>query len=317
MENQKKTAVIKNVKLRTLELLLNQAILVKKSLMIEFKKDFMRSCSVTDSSTFMKIITIPTIKLCANDNADNVQIDTPFDFYLIKGDLIRPVFAFFSKTETVELSFDLLQNVGDDSNYTAVNMTVKGQTNEGSEIKTTIPLTNEPMSSETISSYSSKIDHLKPSPNSHEITLTESMVTEVKSLITKLNKANPNNSIYINVLITKKSITFSDRVFNITYDLDNEIHTITDSITFNIVKSDWIRLSVSKQNDIICYLDTDNNNKKVIFITPFVGAIISSLMLKVDGVQNGVIDDKEIMQVSSDINEMDSLELDMDDYDFL
>lgn len=317
MENQKKTAVIKNVKLRNLELLLNQAILVKKSLMIEFKKDFMRSCSVTDSATFMKIITIPTIKLCSTDDVNNVQIDTPFDFYLIKGDLIKPVFAFFSKTETVELHFDLLaNNIDNSTNYTAVNMTVIGKTNEGAEIKTTIPLTEEHMSTETISSYASKIDHLKPSPNSHAITMTESMVTEVKSLITKLNKANPNNSIYINVLIDKKSVTVSDKVFNITYDLENEIETITEPISFNIVKSDWIRLSVSKQNDIICYLDTELSNKKVIFITPYVNAIISSLMLKVDGVQSGVMDD-DTSKVSEEISEMESLELDMNDYDFL
>lgn len=312
------TAVIKNVKLRNLELILNQAILVKKSLMIEFKNDFIRSCSVTDSATFMKIIMIPTIKICDNENADNIQIDNPFDFYLIKGELLKPVFNFFSKTATVELTFELEESIEVSGRFIAKTMTIKGQTNDGSEIATTIPLTFEEMITESISDYSTEIDHLKPSQNNHQITLTQPMVDEVKGLIAKLNKTNPNNSIYVNVLVEKQSITFSDRVFKVKYDLEQPIETINEPFTFNIVKTDWIRLSVSKQNDIICYLDTDTSSKKVIFVTPYLGSIISSLMLKVEGVQSGILDDNDKMDdtMSNEIDEISSLELDMSQYDF-
>ena len=289
---------ITNVNLRKFEKIINTSLMVRNNLMLEFSEQFVRSCALNSSSSIMKLFTVEIEKISMTAEeltpkkeeiilATQITLDsTPdknnnisglFDFYLLRGEILKNNFGIFDQNKPVDIEFDVIQ-AEDESRPRATSMKITGLSKYNTRLETTLPLTKDSLNTETISDYSMAMQHVTPDDNSHKISISPAMFEEVTSMIKSLHKTNVNNTIYIEIEVSGNQIIFKDKAFKIQYTIPESIE---GSIEFKLAKNDWIKLT--GENTVNIFLNKNVDDKKVIFVTSYIDSVIFSLITKVRG----------------------------------
>lgn len=290
--------------------------MVRNNLMLEFSEQFVRSCAITSSSSMMKLFTVEIDKISMTQEeltptkaeitlATEITLETAplknnnitglFDFYLLRGEILKSNFGIFDQNKPVDIEFDVIL-LPESDRPKATSMKITGVSKYNTRLETTLPLTQDSLNTETIGDYSAAMKHVTPDKDSHKITITPQMFEEVTAMIKTLHKTNVNNTIYIEIEVTGNQIVFKDRAFRVEYILPTAIE---GSIEFKLAKNDWIKLT--GENVINIFLNKNTNDNKVIFVTNFIDAVIFSLITKVKG--------GEITSEDEDSDELESLDL--------
>jgi hypothetical protein len=311
----KLTIKISNFKLNIFRNLLEQSLIVDNQLMLEFSPEMIKSCSFSNTKSFMKLWTIPLSNLIINEEKDQDSIELViipkkkeilsfplFNFYILKGDLFRKYLSVHN-TDTVDLEF-VLNKVND--KYHAANITISGRSENNSPLVTNFTLTTEELISNKIDDYSAIITECTPTKDMFEFVLTDIQIQEVKRLIKKLHKSSSNNTAFLtfNIDTENKKITVNDKVFTIEF-LISEENIITNksknNFKFSILKSDFI---ITGNHSFTIY--TNELEPKVILGANFANSVIWCLLAKLE--ENSMNFDESIMDSNMDQN-IDSLNL--------
>ena len=143
------TIKISNFKLNIFRNLLEQSLIVDNQLMIEFSPEIIKSCTFSNSKTFLKLWTTPLSNLINVENNDidlfenkkNVNENNfpTFNFYILKGDLFQKYLSVHT-ANTVDLEFILHKK---DDKYQAANITISSKLNNNNSLVTNFILTTE------------------------------------------------------------------------------------------------------------------------------------------------------------------------------
>lgn len=298
MSNETKQVFIKGFKLGAFRAIIDQNLIVDKQLIFEFTSDFVRSCIYSVSKTFMKLTMTPTSELCG-------EIESPenFDLYVLRGDMFKKFLSVYSSDE-----IDIVVNlVKQKDRYKATSLQIDGEVETGNRLQTNFILSTEEMLTNTVDDFSKVISGCAPSKSMKSFTLGTDKIQEIKRLIKKLHRVNVDNTAYLTFEVdaTSKKVRVSDKVFKIEFDLhqDNEEVFVSeaDSLTFNILKSDFV--TAGNQTFTI---HVGNDDMRVLFGGNHAASIIWCLMSKVS--EN--IGDFESSVVDSTIDGLDLEELD-------
>lgn len=296
--------------------LLNQSLSVTPQLMLEFRDNMIKSCSFSATKSLVKLWTIPVSSfivkpqvLDAIESLDSPEtvvelneniIDENFNFYILKGDLFKKYINVFNQNSVnLEFTIKYIEN-----KWQATALLINGNSESGSQLRTTFPLTTEELISNVISDYSEILTECTPDKNMFEILLYDKQVAEIKSLVKNLKGVE--NVGYLTFEITKTQIIVSDKVFNLKFDIPKEIQEKNElnnypsdiSLIFNVLKSDFALIG-----DHTFTIFTDQQSQKVIFCATYGKSLIWCLTTKHDT-------SKQLSQTVNEADEMiDSLNL--------
>ena len=295
---------IKNFRLNVFKNLLEQSLIVDSQLMFEISPEMIRSCSFSQTKSFIKLWMIPFTNLIykpeKKETSDVIDLDEPevveeeipdfekFNMYILKGELFKKFLSVYT-SDTVDIIFNI-QDVN--GKKQAANLVITGKS-EGSNLLTTnYVLTTEELITNKIDDYSSIIKECTPDDSMFEFVLSDKQIQEVKRLIKKLHKSNADNTTYL--------------TFTVEFDIDTEIQKSIEfpenSFKFNILKSDFI---ITGNQTFTIY--TEENNQKVILGAHYAGSIIWCLTTKVTNVSDLNLD---ASIVDSTIDAIDALDID-------
>lgn len=294
MLNNSEIIEIDNFNLKKFGLLLTQSLNVVPQLMLEFNGNMIRSCSMSNSKALIKLWTVPIQFLIVDkkEKEENTILDidaptivkepfninTKFDFYVLKGTDLLKYIEVFDKNQPVKLTINVRDN---STSREASTITILGKTSEGTMIETTFSLTTEALISEKIDDYSKIMEIVKPSEDSLVVNITAKIYKEICDINLKLHKAEPNNSAYITLRIFNDRYTVNDKVFELEYKLLEPLN-IEDGkcIELNILKSDFMKISAET---LSMHFSSDPDDPKIVFITKYFDSIIYSLITKARG----------------------------------
>lgn len=299
MENQ--ILKIENFNLLIFKHLLNQSLNVTKQLMIEFSDDFVKSVSISNSKSLMKIWVVPMDALIGVKtkqkpdtlSVDDLSEDQPslfpeaikqpikfdaFNFYALKGDdFVKYLNATASEITDIEFNIQIVDN-----KRQASSITIYGKSINGNNLKTTFNLSKDEMMLNVVSDFSGVIKQVTPDPEMAEVILNDKQTQEIKRLVKTLHKSCVENTGYLTFAIEQNKVIVNDKVFNVTFDLDKSLYTeenlkkLDESIVFNILKADFIMTGALNY-----HIYTSNSSPKIILGTPYAGAIIWCLATKI------------------------------------
>ena len=321
MDATSKTIKISNFDLSKFGNLLNQSLMVTPQLMIEINDGMIKSCSFSQTKSFIKLWTIPMDSLIIKpvvDNTiemfENLVVETKldlenFNFYILKGDLFKRFITVHNQTKVdLEFSLELIDN-----KYQATTITIIGTSELGSSLKTTFTFTTEEMISNKIADYASILKECSPTEDMYEICLSDKQISETKSLIKKLHKSSIDNSAFLSIYADANKIKINDKVFTVEFEIDqalkiksslnNKLLSGDESLSFNILKSDFIITGDHTFN-----IFAAEENEKVIIVGRYAGSIISCLTTKIT--DNSATDDTDFGIDGSDFLE----DLQLQDY---
>ena len=311
---------IKNFRLNVFKNLLEQSLIVDSQLMFEISPEMIRSCSFSQTKSFIKLWMIPFTNLICKpekkETSDVIDLDEPevveeeipdfekFNMYILKGELFKKFLSVYT-SDTVDIIFNI-QDVN--GKKQAANLVITGKS-EGSNLLTTnYVLTTEELITNKIDDYSSIIKECTPDDSMFEFVLSDKQIQEVKRLIKKLHKSNADNTTYLTFTVDSENqkIIVNDKVFTVEFDIDTEIQKSIEfpenSFKFNILKSDFI---ITGNQTFTIY--TEENNQKVILGAHYAGSIIWCLTTKVTNVSDLNLD---ASIVDSTIDAIDALDID-------
>lgn len=306
---------LKNFRLNVFKNLMEQALIVSNQLIFKVSKDMIKSCSFSETKSFMKLWMIPFKSLIVSpekpdvESLDDVEeeqiIDFPeFDMYILKGELFKK-FLSVHTSDTVDLIFNLQQN--NEGKWQAANLVITGKSEGSNTLTTNFILTTEDLISNKIDDYSDIIKECTPNQSMFEFVLSDKQIQEIKRLIKKLHKSSADNTAYLTFTVDSENrkITVNDKVFTVDFYIDEEIQKNIEfpekSFKFNILKSDFI---IAGNQTFSIY--TEENEQKVIFGARYAGSIIWCLTTKI---ASGSELNLDASIVDSTIDE-----LDIDDY---
>ncbi len=303
---------ISNFKLNVFRNLLEQSLITNNQLMLEFSSEMIKSCSFSNTKSFMKLWTIPLNNLIIADEKDeNILSIVPkekevlkfpdFNFYILKGDLFRKYLSVHN-TDTVDLEFILHYING---KYYAANITISGKSENNSPLTTNFTLTTEELITNKIDDYSEILRECTPSKEMFEFVLSDGQIQEVKRLIKKLHKSTSNNTAFLtfSIDIVNKKVTVNDRVFTIDFSIIDETKSNfpKSNFQFNILKSDFI---ITGNHSFSFF--TNDSEAKVILGTNYASSIIWCLLAKIN--ENTMNFDESIIDANIEAN-IDALDL--------
>lgn len=312
---------IKNFKLNVFKNLLEQSLIVDNQLMFEISSKMIKSCSFSQTKSFMKLWMIPfTNLICKPEKKESsneivelfeeepVEEKMPefdlFNMYILKGELFKKFLSVYT-SDTVDIIFNI-QEVNGKKQAASLNITGKS---EGSNVLTTnFILTIEELITNKVDDYSAIIKECTPNESMFEFVLSDKQIQEVKRLIKKLHKSNADNTAYLTFTIDskKQKIIVNDKVFTVEFDIDTDVQQHIEfpenSFNFNILKSDFV---ITGNQTFTIY--TEENNQKVIFGAHYAGSIIWCLTTKVTNVSDINLD---ASIVDSTIDAIDALDID-------
>ena len=281
---------INNFRLNVFKNLMEQALIVDNQLMFEISKDMIRSCSFSETKSFMKLWMIPLKSLIVApekpevESLDDVpeetqELDFPtFNMYVLKGELFKKFLSVHS-SDTVDLTFNIVEK---DGKWQAANLIITGESEGSNALTTNFILTTEDLITNKINDYSDVIKECTPNDSMFEFVLSDKQIQEIKRLIKKLHKSTADNTAYLtfNVDSENRKIIVNDKVFTIDFYIDEEIQKNIEfpenSFKFNILKSDFI-IAGNQTFSIF----TSENEQKVIFGARYAGSIIWCLTTKI------------------------------------
>ncbi len=280
---------IKNFRLNVFKNLMEQALIVDSQLMFEISPTMIRSCSFSETKSFMKLWMIPFKTLIVTpekpevESLDDVEEEQNFDFpafnmYILKGELFKKFLSVHS-SDTVDLKFNLQEK---DGKWQAANLVITGKSEGSNTLTTNFILTTEDLISNKIDDYSVIIKECTPDTTMFEFVLSDKQIQEIKRLIKKLHKSTADNTAYLTFTVDSENrkITVNDKVFTVDFYIDEEIQKDIQfpeqSFKFNILKSDFI---ITGNQTFSIY--TEENNQKVIFGARYAGSIIWCLTTKI------------------------------------
>lgn len=286
------TINIKNFNLPLFGNLLNQALSVTPQLMLEFNDDMLKSCSFSQTKSLIKLWTIPNKNLIINKQVESVDILSDvvslveefipekipnFNFYILKGDLFKNYMSVFSG-ESVNLSFKLIDV---DGKLQASSIIIDGKSESGAPLETEFVLTTEELITNKISDYSEILKQCTPSNDMFEFLLNNKQIMEIRGLIKKLHKSSVDNTAFLTFNISENKIFIKDKVFTLEFENDStknilNKNVISENITFNILKSDFLLIGDHTFN-----IFTSNETPKVIFGSKYGSSIIWCMSTKV------------------------------------
>lgn len=288
MTQQMQKVTIPNFNLGMFRSLLDQSLIVHNQIMIEFNKELVKSCSFSQTKSFMKLWTIPMISFIGKsedgtgaenlddepDFNDSISTMPVFNFYILKGDLFRNYLSVHN-SELVTLEFQLQEIEG--GKLQAATITIKGKSEIGSPLVTTFTLTTEELILNRVNDYSIIINECTPSKDMLDMILTNIQMQEIKRLIKKLHKSTVDNTSYLTFTISKGKVNIKDRVFDIDFPLTTLGKNMGDTpVVFNILKTDFIMVGNHTFN-----IYTSEESQKVIYATKFGGSMIWGLSTKI------------------------------------
>jgi hypothetical protein len=293
---------IENFKLNVFKSLLEQSLIVNEQIMLEIGPEMIKSCSFSNTKTFMKLWALPLKELIQQKNEINdldepeIKYDFPvFNFYILKGNLFLKYLSVHN-TDTVNLEFHLKQQK---NYYNASVVIIIGNSDNSSPLQTNFTLTTEEFISNSMSDYAQILAMCTPSQNSFEFILSSEQTSEVKQLVKKLHKSSANNTPFLNFEINKdlNNVTISDNVFKIQYPLiTSDLNKIKNNITnFSIMKSDFIMTGNHGFNIIL-----DENESKIILGSKYRNAIIWCLSSKSDSTTINDVNSQSILDSTID-----------------
>jgi len=312
MEDKITKIKISNFNLNVFRKLLEQSLIVDNQLMLEFSSEIIKSCSFSNTKSFMKLWTIPLNNLIITNEKDSIELDEittkkeilnfpTFNFYILKGDLFRKYLSVHN-TDTVDLEF-VLHYDKDTCKYQAANITISGKSENNSPLITNFTLTTEELISNKITDYVQIINECTPTKDMFEFILTDIQIQEIKRLIKKLHKSSSDNTAFLTFTVDseKNKITVNDKVFTIDFLISKENLVNKVNFKFNILKSDFI---ITGNHSFSIY--TNEVEEKVILGANYAGCIIWCLLGKIN--ENSMHFDDSIMDANMDKN-IDSLDL--------
>lgn len=268
---------IKNFKLNVFRTLMEQSLIVDNQLMFEFTPEMVRSCSFSNTKSFMKLWGAPLeIFIKPDENFKETYKFEPFNMYILKGDLFRK-FLSVHTSETVDLTFNLITPDSGGKKQSA-SITVTGDAEGSNKLRTTFVMTTDDLIINKIDDYSRIIKECTPEEDMIEFDLTNEQIQEIKRLIKKLHKSSADNTPYLTITldVENKKITVNDKVFVLEFQCSETMKLSKESFTFNILKTDFI--IAGNQNFSVF---TNENTDKIIFGGRHAGAIIWCLGSKV------------------------------------
>lgn len=292
---------IKNFKLNVFRALMEQSLIVDNQLMFEFTPEIVRSCSFSNTKSFMKLWGAPLDTfLKTSEGSKETYNFEPFNMYILKGDLFRK-FLSVHTSETVDLTFNLITPDSGGKKQSA-SITVTGNTDGLNKLRTTFVMTTDDLIVNKIDDYSRIIRECTPEEDMIEFDLTNEQIQEIKRLIKKLHKSSADNTPYLSIALDaeNKKITVNDKVFVLEFQCSETMKMPKESFNFNILKTDFI--IAGNQNFSVF---TNESTEKVIFGGRHAGAIIWCLGSKV----------KEDTDVPFNSTAMDSTIESIDDID--
>lgn len=287
MGQQMQKVTILNFNLGMFRTLLDQSLIVNTQIMIEFNKELVKSCSFSQTKSFMKLWTIPMKSfigksedgsgaICLDDIEETTLPAIPvFNFYILKGDLFRNYLSVHN-SELVTLEFQL-QEI-ENGKLQAATITIIGKSEIGSPLVTTFTLTTEELILNRVTDYSIIINECTPSKDMIDIILTNIQIQEIKRLVKKLHKSTVDNTSFLTFTISNNNVNIKDRVFEIDFPLTTLGKNMNagESLTFNILKTDFIMVGNHTFN-----IYTSEESQKVIYGTKFGNAMIFGLSTKI------------------------------------
>lgn len=292
---------IKNFKLNVFRALMEQSLIVDNQLMFEFTPEMVRSCSFSNTKSFMKLWGAPLDTfLKTSEGSKETYNFEPFNMYILKGDLFRK-FLSVHTSETVDLTFNLITPDSGGKKQSA-SITVTGDADGSNKLRTTFVMTTDDLIVNKIDDYSRIIRECTPEEDMIEFDLTNEQIQEIKRLIKKLHKSSADNTPYLSIALDaeNKKITVNDKVFVLEFQCSETMKMPKESFNFNILKTDFI--IAGNQNFSVF---TNESTEKVIFGGRHAGAIIWCLGSKV----------KEDADVPFNSTAMDSTIESIDDID--
>jgi hypothetical protein len=291
---------INNFKLVVFKSLIEQSLIVGDELILEFSPKLIRSITYTGTKSFMKLwiinmkdlvqtkeeLKIPNIIDLSNDveTSDKVVEDFPvFDFYILKGSLIRKFFKVHT-TDVVDIQFSLVLNQVSNK-YQARNFVIISESQAFSvssekkmNLKTTFPLSTEELMTNKIDDYKKVIDKCQPSKEMYEFVLDKTQIQEIKRLIKNLHKISSQNKVYLNfnVDVINKKIVITDSIFSYDIDLPEGFKYPEKSFNFNILKSDFI---ITGNHTFTIY--ACENDPRIIMGASFMKSILWGMVTKI------------------------------------
>lgn len=279
---------IKNFRLNVFKNLMEQALIVDNQLMFEINKDMIRSCSFSETKSFIKLWMVPFKSLIVApekpeveslDDIDEQVLDFPtFDMYILKGELFKKFLSVHS-SDTVDLTFNLQEK---DGKWQAANLIISGKSEGSNTLTTNFILTTEELISNKIDDYSAVIKECTPDASMFEFVLSDKQIQEIKRLIKKLHKSTADNTAYLTFTVDSENrkIIVNDKVFTVDFYIDEEIQKNIEfpekSFKFNILKSDFV-IAGNQTFSIF----TEEEIQKVIFGARYAGSIIWCVTTKI------------------------------------
>lgn len=299
---------LNNVDINIVNNLLQQSLEVSPQIMFEFSPKILKSVNFSSSLTFIKLWTIEIEKLIKveqepiNDLDDIIEtpklnnldnFNQTFNFYLLKGDLLKSFLSVF-KNDLIDIEFTLRD--GSDGKLQAHSIIVKGYTDSDKKLTAKLDLTTDDMITNQVSDYSQLLELCKPKSHMTEVTLPNTHLKELRTIINNMNKTISNNSSFVTFKIEDDVLKINDKVFDITFD-DVEIKS-TENFEFNILKSDF-KLIGNHSFKIF----TGNADKEIHFGAKYGNAVIWCLTSKPKNSEDLLNESDENSLSSDDIND--------------
>lgn len=299
---EKQIVKIPNFNLAIFRQLLKQNLMVNDQIMIEFNKDFVRSCAISPKKTLMKLWMLPTklfivdeekkdengvIQMDDTVNVDEIVNNIPkFNFYILRGDLFKN-YLIVHNSGTVDLEFEVRN---DTTGSYAETIKINGQTENGNNITTIFTLTSEELILNKIDDYNELIKRCTPDDTLCDIIIEKEQMEEIKRLLKNLNQSSIDNSNYLTFTVVETvlgdRIKVNDKVFSVEFPLKSSSPEKLkgQNLSFNMLKTDFI---MTGDHNFNLYTKNDDEPRIVLY-TKFGGAIIYGLATKIT--ENNVLD---------------------------
>lgn len=309
---------IPNFSLATFRQLLKQNLMVNDQIMIEFNKDFVKSCAISPKKTLMKVWTLPTENFISKkDKVDEngvVQMDETinvkeiveaipkFNFYILRGDLFKN-YLIVHNSETVDLEFTIRN---EPTGAYAEIIKITGYTENNNKIVTTFTLTSEELILNKVEDYNELIKRCTPGDSMCDIILDMEQMQEVKRLLKNLNQSSIDNSNFLTFTVLEKEnkLRVNDKVFSVDFDLksSNPEKLKGKETSFNMLKTDFV---MTGDHTFNFYMDDNAEEPRIIMYTQFAGAIIYGVATKIT--ESTVLDNSDSFDGDIDLDKLEDI----------
>lgn len=198
-----------------------------------------------------------------------------FDLFVLRAEHFK---KFLDVHSDVDVSIDFNFQESDEQRKRAAEIIINSTIDGEGRLSTKYILSTDEMITMKIvdADIQRVIEKMEPTDDMYSVVLNSHQISTVRNMIRSLNKANPINIPYLNIVVdpTKFTINISDTVFNLDYKLSTtNIKTLPkNKHEFSIFKSDFAAFG---NHDFTLYLKEENNY--VILLNPVIKCVSTFL----------------------------------------